>query len=186
MKGFYLALLIVHFTTTGRSQDSSITLSRFEAFVAQPEINIKVVAAPLSELSFYKLSKLVATDLASGRRSTALKLQSKRENFILPLVEAKGIYIDSAEVNIVIHTLEGFLSETEKEAPMHEVIFRYRTGSDLQLSCYYEKLYEGRWVFEIDKVYQKIHSSIPGTQFSFNKKRMKEFLGVLKLAQASM
>lgn len=180
------ALLFVFLFLCGvaaNAQDSTIARSRFETFASQPAMLIKTTSIPVGEVGSYRLLKLVATEVATDLRSTALKLEGRSEGPV-STVEPTGIYIDSLALDSVILTLEIFLVEMEKKNLPSDVLLRYSTASDIQLTCYYERLYD-RWDFVIDKIYQELRTHVPGTGISFTKKRLKELVSLLKGAKAN-
>jgi hypothetical protein len=185
MKIFVLALPLTLFTATATSQDSTITLSQFEKFIGHTATYTKTTFSTVGEFGSYKILKLVATEISTGKRSMALKLGSIFEGPFSHLIDAMSIYIDSAELDPVISTLEAFLIEVEKEHLTNDQVLNYTTLNDIHFTCYYER-FNNRWSFSMNKIYQKLRTHVPGTYVSINKKRMKEFLSLLKQAKAGL
>ena|SRR5689334_9999392 len=184
MKLCISCFLFILIAISGKSQDSTTTLSRFEDFISKPGKVIKPEMMIAGQYGPYKVLKYIATDITTGMCMYAVRVDNNYSfDFPIELIDPKAVYIDSVDLDTFIATAESFLRTSDSAQLPFNTKFSYLTSTDVQLSCYFTKLTDN-WSFEIDKVYQKLRTHISGTSLVLNKKRMQQLVNLLRQAKS--
>ena len=169
------------------SQDSTITLSKFEQFTSQPNKILKTEfknIRPYGSFGWSNVYLFKTTDLISDTSTYAIRIDDFASNQIPSFIDPASFYIDDSDLDSVINVLDYFITQSEKTQPPANLQYTYITSSDIELNCYFIQPYNS-WRFSIGKIYKNLRTPVPNTAIGFNMRRIKEFVALLKLAKKS-
>src|SRR3954454_17575303 len=126
MKLSIICSLFMLIAVSGKSQDSTTTLSRFEDFISKPWKVIKTEMIVTGQYGPYKVLKYIATDLTTGMRMYAVRVDNNYLfDFPHALIDPKAVYIDSADLDAFITTAESFLRASDSAQLPFNTQFSY-------------------------------------------------------------
>jgi hypothetical protein len=175
----FFALLI---SFSAQSQDSIIALTPIERFAIQRNKPIKTVWEEIGQVGSRLIVMITVTDMESGKRMCAVKLNNNNSPVSIFPVDWRSVYIDSANIEAVIRTLE-YLAEETTKAQKADSKFSYTAANDVRVSAAYFSENDN-WEIGISRVYHEQQTAVPFTYFRLNAKNVKQLADILKRVKA--
>jgi hypothetical protein len=168
------------------SQDSTITLSKFEIFTSQPNKLMKTEIRETVSIGSTLLSRVKATDLTSGENASAIKISTERTSDMTP-INTKAVYIELNDLESIISALTYFSREVNQPKPETNAYYSFITSNDVAFTCSYSYSGFGFWNIEIGRIYPKLRTPVAASTYSFSKRRIDELIKLMSfLKQASI
>lgn len=177
-----LPLLFSIFSFTAFSQDSTIALTRYEAFNLSSASILKTDIQELGTINLVTFDLVKTTNLASGQKFGAVKFfvgDRHRFNILSPY----AFYISYDNLDTVLKVLQFFKAEMDKPVPTKNVHYSFKTNDNIQFTFYYDISYSGNWYFAINRMYQNPLITPPALQLALIKKRIPELIYLLERAR---
>lgn len=184
MRYFIFLLLSFIGFHAAKGQDSTIALSRFEQFTAQPHKVLKTEIREVGTFGWNYLNVFKTTDLSSGASASALRVGTFNTGYMPLLIDPAAVYIDAGDLDSVIAVLDRFVKEAEKPRPPAGFRLTYITPGDVAFTCTYERTSD-YWLYEVGKLYKHLRTYVPATVRTYNKKRFTELVALLKQVSAA-
>jgi hypothetical protein len=179
MKYFLFLLLSISVLNSSFGQDSTVALSQFEMFTSQPNKILKTEIREIGTVGWRNLFLFKTTDLVSGTSASAIRVGNFSANDMPALIGPSAAYIDLSDLDSILQVLDRFVKEAEVPKPLTDIRYSYITSNDIAFTCSYDR-FSDSWQYDMGKVYKVLRTYVPGSVRSFNKKRFKEFVELLK------
>lgn len=149
------------------SQDSTLSLSKFEEFYGKTGIMTRTDQGKIGEILDLNVYLSRVTDLSTGDTLKAVNIVQNSSIF-LSSINFGLLYIDFDEIPGVIKALEYYIQQIQQGKPKHNPYYEFVTSNDVLVGCSYNDagLYSG-WNVALSKRYKYFRATVPSSKKLF-------------------
>lgn len=179
MKQLIIGLIAFYTTIHAYSQDSTLTLSKFEKFYTGTGKMTRTDHGKVGDIRDITVSLHRITDLESGDTSKAVSVHQGPAPVYSAIVLG-NLYVDLDEIPGVIKALEFYRSEIKKGKPKYQPYFVYVTTNDIVVSCSYAEMgmFSG-WSVSMSRRYTYSKVYVPGSGVTVRNKDIDDLANLL-------
>jgi hypothetical protein len=164
------------------SQDSTITLSKFEKFTSQTGRMFKTETKEVGKIKDILIAKVKTTDVETGESLEAIRIHQNK-TMLMTTYTFGVLYIDKEEIDGVVKSLGFYLNQMKTGKPKYEPRFSYVTSNDVEVNCFYSEGVSGGWAVNLNKNYHYTRATVAGSVILLKNKDIDDFVDLMGKAK---